>query len=318
MQYNQPFGGAANAPYINGDPSIGVAGSIPPAASIEYPQRELVALFTAAGLTPTNADLLQLAKAIQNGVISYGQDGGTANAMSVTLNPVPQLNNGLTVRVRKSAASNSGATTLNVNGLGARPVVRMNGTALALNDLLANMPFQVIYDTALASWVLTNFQGGAGGGGGVAIPFQDISTFSGGGTMTAVPSATYTRRSMSSAVIGAHNDVSFTAGSCKIITPGRYLINSTSICGVLPTSFYVVGQYPCALMKNSVLISNGTGFVLDQPSSAVRVKEVSGSNIIVVDLVLNDIIDAAVFLSNPGSASVDLSTLVIMSIARVF
>ena len=45
MKYNQPFGiSDPNGAYINGDPSAGIAGSIPPAASIEYPQREIVNL----------------------------------------------------------------------------------------------------------------------------------------------------------------------------------------------------------------------------------------------------------------------------------
>ena len=43
MQYNPPYGVSdPNAPYINGNPSTGTMGSIPPAASIEYPQREIV------------------------------------------------------------------------------------------------------------------------------------------------------------------------------------------------------------------------------------------------------------------------------------
>ena len=62
MQYNQPYGVSdPNAPYINGNPSTGTMGSIPPAASIEYPQREIVNLITDAEMTPTNSDLHQLA-----------------------------------------------------------------------------------------------------------------------------------------------------------------------------------------------------------------------------------------------------------------
>ena len=43
MLYNQPFGITdPNAPYINGNPNTGTMGSIPPALSIEHPQREIV------------------------------------------------------------------------------------------------------------------------------------------------------------------------------------------------------------------------------------------------------------------------------------
>lgn len=66
MKYNAPFGAAnPDAPYVNGNPSIGVAGSIPPAESIEYPQREIVKAITDAGIVPNNNDLGQLSKAIR-------------------------------------------------------------------------------------------------------------------------------------------------------------------------------------------------------------------------------------------------------------
>jgi hypothetical protein len=81
MRYNQPYGMPEevvlyDTPYVNGDPSIARAGSIPPAASIEYDQREIIAVIQwaydhgyydyAAQLcqAPTNADLTQLLKAI--------------------------------------------------------------------------------------------------------------------------------------------------------------------------------------------------------------------------------------------------------------
>lgn len=125
MLYNQPYGGATNAPYINGDPSIGLQGSIPPAASIEYPQREIVNTITDAGLTPTNADLHQLAKAIQSGKLYYGTDIGTANAVSIICSPpVLALTLGMCFIV-KVAADNlaPGPTTLTVNGIGAIQVI---------------------------------------------------------------------------------------------------------------------------------------------------------------------------------------------------
>jgi hypothetical protein len=77
MKYNQPFGiSDPEAAYVNGNPSTGVMGSIPPAASVEYDQREIIAVIKYAfdkGLidfnnvpcaAPTNADLTQLLKAI--------------------------------------------------------------------------------------------------------------------------------------------------------------------------------------------------------------------------------------------------------------
>ncbi|WP_038384938.1 hypothetical protein [Bradyrhizobium elkanii] len=136
MKYNQPYGVSdANAPYVNGDPSIGRAGSIPPAASIEYPQREIVNLINAAGLTPDNADLAQLARGIQSGQLIYAVDTGTATAYAIALTPpLLQYYDGLFVWVIPSN-SNSGPATLNINGLGAKNIVRRGGALLSPGDM---------------------------------------------------------------------------------------------------------------------------------------------------------------------------------------
>ena len=53
-------------------------------------------------------------------------------------------------------ANNTGATTLNVNSVAARAVVRQDGTALVAGDLVAGVAAHVIYDLANTRWVLTN------------------------------------------------------------------------------------------------------------------------------------------------------------------
>ena len=69
MKYEAPYGVSdPNSSYINGNPATGTMGSIPPAASIENPQREIVNLITDAGGTPTDADLHQLARGVQSGL----------------------------------------------------------------------------------------------------------------------------------------------------------------------------------------------------------------------------------------------------------
>ena len=79
MLYNQPFDqpSSPNAPYIDGNPAAGIEGSIVPAASVEFDQREIVEVINTAFirhytdfsgancLTPSNGDLTQLRKAIE-------------------------------------------------------------------------------------------------------------------------------------------------------------------------------------------------------------------------------------------------------------
>jgi hypothetical protein len=155
MKYNPPYGApGSNDPYINGDPSTGTMGSIPPAASIEYPQRELVNLITAAGLTPDNADLTQLARGIQSGKIIYGVDSGTANAYAITLSPA-LLNyyDGLAVWMLP-ANSNSGPSTININGLGPRNIVRRGGAALQSGDMPAQYKSLLTYNAIHSNFEL--------------------------------------------------------------------------------------------------------------------------------------------------------------------
>ncbi|MDH2313158.1 hypothetical protein [Methylobacterium brachiatum] len=65
MKYNKPYDQTnTDAAYVNGNPATNTAGSIPCAEGLEYPQREIVAAITAAGMVPSNSDLTQLSQAI--------------------------------------------------------------------------------------------------------------------------------------------------------------------------------------------------------------------------------------------------------------
>lgn len=85
MQYNQPSDQPSNpnAPYVDGNPAAGIQGSIVPAASVEFDQREVVEVITRANVRgysdftgtpcaiPSNADLTQLRKAIEGFITDW-------------------------------------------------------------------------------------------------------------------------------------------------------------------------------------------------------------------------------------------------------
>jgi hypothetical protein len=146
MKYQQPYGiSDPNAPYINGNPSTGTMGSIPPAASIEHPQREIVKMITASGITPAEGTLDQLALAIQRGKVQFAADAGTPNALVIVLDPVPTaLVAGMRVWFKRTLA-NTGPTTLAVNGV-IKDLKRNNGDASAPGDLFAGGIFGAAYD----------------------------------------------------------------------------------------------------------------------------------------------------------------------------
>jgi hypothetical protein len=151
MLYNQPYGRPpevtwGDTPYINGNPATGSPGSIPPAASIEYPQRELVNLIKASTLIPSNADLQQVARALQSGAIWYGVDAGTANAYQATLSPPPLAYYAGMVVVLKIANKNTGPSVLNLNALGPKNVVHFDGSPLGNAELVPGAFEAFVYD----------------------------------------------------------------------------------------------------------------------------------------------------------------------------
>lgn len=118
-------------------------------------QAGIVALATigdvAAGTDTAKAVTSQgVAKAVQAGGYTYAADSGSANAITVALTPAPvAYSAGLAVEVKMNA-TNTGATTINVNGLGAK-TVQMGGAALTAGQLVAGQIYCMIYDG-------TNFQ----------------------------------------------------------------------------------------------------------------------------------------------------------------
>jgi hypothetical protein len=164
--YNQPFGAAANAPYINGNPAAGIQGSIFPAAGMENPQRELVNFIADTGQTPNNANLRQLGLGVQGGRTNFNTAGGTANSLTLTLAPVPAaLTPGMRVWFRVAAATTSTSVTLNVNGIGAKPIKTAQGGNLPVGELQPGMNVGVMYDQPTDTWVIFSVTRGANSSG---------------------------------------------------------------------------------------------------------------------------------------------------------
>lgn len=75
----------------------------------------------------------------------YGTASG-ANAKTITLNPAPtSLGGGFSLRFKNTTA-NTGAVTLNINGLGAKPIIKNGGLALSSGNLKVGGIYTVVYD----------------------------------------------------------------------------------------------------------------------------------------------------------------------------
>jgi hypothetical protein len=144
MKYNQPYDqpSSPNAPYVDGNPEAGIQGSIVPAASIEYPQREIVAAIQAAGLTGDNADLTQLLKMMKMmdvfNVFKAGVNGGSASQWSAAIPSLPTMPPpaGTTIWFKPNYASVAGGAVFSVNGSPFHPVVHGDLAPISVGDVV--------------------------------------------------------------------------------------------------------------------------------------------------------------------------------------
>lgn len=85
---------------------------------------------------------------VRAGAYWYAVDTGAANALVMTLDPVPTAYaDGMQVAT-SVAVNNTGATTINVNGLGAKGIKKGSGVDLASGDLKAGQRILLIYDSS--------------------------------------------------------------------------------------------------------------------------------------------------------------------------
>lgn len=119
---------------------------------------------TYAPASPIRAGLMMPAHAqfVEAGLLFCGTAGGTANALTASTGKnLTGLIVNQVIGLKTGASANSGAATLNVDGLGAK-AIQKNGAALVGGELYANTDVWLQYDGT--SWRLI------GGGGGFSYP----------------------------------------------------------------------------------------------------------------------------------------------------
>lgn len=98
---------------------------------------------------------------IQSGINSVAPDTGTANAYAIALSPAPAaLTPGMIVGVSNIKASNTGAATLNVNALGALPIIGPSGAALQGYELGGGYGALLRLNRTGTAWELIYTSGG--------------------------------------------------------------------------------------------------------------------------------------------------------------
>jgi hypothetical protein len=88
------------------------------------------------------------------GAFNFAADAQANDTYVITLSPAPAAYTTGMIIVFYAKTINTGAATLNVNGLGAKTIVKRLNTTLANGDILAGMYCMVVYDGA--TFVLIN------------------------------------------------------------------------------------------------------------------------------------------------------------------
>lgn len=124
------------------------------------------------------------------GPVNYCSDTGSTDAYACSLSPaITAYVTGAIYHFRANTA-NTGAATLNLNGLGAKTIVKAAGgvtTALADNDIRAGQGVTVMYDGTNLQMQSTLGNASAGGGGSCVAGFGILVT--GGCTISVDTSA---------------------------------------------------------------------------------------------------------------------------------
>ena len=147
MQYNPPYNGVLNDAYVDGNPPLGIEGSIIPAAAIEFPQREITNfIIDSFWFQPDNGDLHQLSKSVQQDQVNYATDTGAVNSIVVVLRPpITAYREGLKIYA-KIKNTNTGPVVINCDGLGTRRVVQPTLAELDPHTISSGGIAFLIYD----------------------------------------------------------------------------------------------------------------------------------------------------------------------------
>jgi len=175
MRYHQPYGVTdTDAPYINGDPSIGRQGSIIPAEAVEYPQREIIAAIEGAKMAPDDASLSQLLYAIRGQRMNYALAINSApDTVEVEFDPPigNTMTPGMPLRI-KGAVNNTGPTLLSVDG-DSQALRYADGAELVADAIKSGVIFEAVWNDT-GYWEFNPYATGAAGGGSTTNTYINI------------------------------------------------------------------------------------------------------------------------------------------------
>lgn len=233
--------GLVGGKFVDENQLTGTPGSLIPSVWGNSVTDEVLNVIAASGQAPSEADLTQLVKAIrsliQANATNYAADTGTANVYAAAFTPaITALTDGTVVRVKIKTA-NSGASTFNPNGLGAKPIVGSAHAALQGGELVANGHAWLQYNSSLSggSWVILASSGGAqqvpsASKSAQAVNLSQLGSYN--GYLSAIANLTLTSTALGKVVFGDATDVVITLPIAQQLEGSTITIVALSDCTV--------------------------------------------------------------------------------------
>jgi len=220
-----------------------------PAEEWNQVPKEIENIISTFGITLSDGDLNQLGKAIAGyvGTGDFFTDGGVANSVVLSAIGTQQAptvyTNGMRVRFR-AAATNTGATVINVNGIGSKKIRNQTDTALAAGDLVAGTQYELTYyssyDAAAGAFVLD-------------VPSAITNTFPQGFIYGCI---------LSNNVTDATNDIDISAGTLKDSTNALDMTVASAV-GKRIDAAWTAGGTPGATVggfPTGIVLTNNTWY----------------------------------------------------------
>ena len=233
--------GLVGGKFVDENQLTGTPGSLIPSVWGNSVTDEVLNVIAASGQAPSEADLTQLVKAIrsliQANATNYAADTGTANVYAAAFTPpITALTDGTVVRVKIKTA-NSGASTFNPNGLGAKPIVGSAHAALQGGELVANGHAWLQYNSSLSggSWVILASSGGAqqvpsASKSAQAVNLSQLGNYN--GYLSASANLTLTSTALGKVVFGDATGVVITLPAAQLLEGSAITIVALSDCTV--------------------------------------------------------------------------------------
>lgn len=214
--------------------------------------------------------LLPSPTALASGSINYALDTGLTNAYVVSVSSaVTAYSDGFSFFF-KPLNNNSGASTLNVNTLGLKAIVRPDGTAVQLNDIVANQILKLTYNSSYNGFQLDT-----------DISYANQAAASASAAAASAGSAAASAAATAGAIVAersASRALTNLTG-LTVVSGGASITGSSSVTGQLTTTDNVGIGRPTVANYRAIIRGIGT----TSATNTLVLENSSGTETVIVD-----------------------------------